>query len=393
MQKLWEKQGKTLDAKVEAFTVGKDFLLDMELLEEDCLVNEAHAKALAKAKIISWHEFEEIKKALEELKGKAVEGKFGIMPGQEDIHTAVENFLTEKLGATGKKIHAGKSRNDQIAADLLLYSKKKLSELQEKTACLAAELEKFAEKHKSTKMPGYTHSRKAMPSTMGIWAGSFADSLKDDIKLMESLKEWINKSPMGAAAGYGTSLALDNEMVAKQLGFAKTQENPLYAINSRGKYESTVLFALCELMLSLNKLASDIIIFSGEHFGFLELPEEICTGSSIMPHKKNPDVFEILRAKNAEMQSYLFHSLANQNSLPSGYNRDSQLGKKPLMEGFALAEECVGIALHVFPKIEVNEENCAKAISEGMLSAEKATAMAKKGVPFREAYKKASETG
>jgi argininosuccinate lyase len=236
-------------------------------------------------------------------------------------------------------------------------------------------------------MPGYTHSRKAMPSTMGIWAGSFVESMKDDIELMETAKKWIDKCPLGAAAGYGTSIELDKEMVAKGLGFEKVQENTLYAINSRGKYESAVLFALSELMLSLNKLASDIIIFSGEHFGFLELPEEICTGSSIMPHKKNPDVFEILRAKNAEMQSFLFNSLVNQNSLPSGYNRDAQLGKKPLIEGFALAEECVGIALHVFPKIKVNEEKCAQAISEEMLSAEKAIAMAKNGMPFREAYK------
>ncbi|MCX6802233.1 MAG: argininosuccinate lyase [Candidatus Diapherotrites archaeon] len=387
MQKLWGKHGKKLDAQVEAFTVGKDFLLDMELLDEDCAVNEAHAKALAKAKIISWHEFEEIKKALGELKAKGKEGKFAIKPEQEDIHTAVENFLTEKLGAAGKKIHVGKSRNDQAAADLLLYSKKKLSELQEKTAALAVELEKFAEKNSHIKMPGYTHSRKAMPSTARIWAGSFVESLKDDIELMESVKALTNKSPLGAAAGYGTSLALDKGMVAKELGFAKVHENPLYAINSRDKYESAVLFSMCELMLTLNKLATDIIIFSGEHFCFLELPEEICTGSSIMPHKKNPDVFEILRAKNAEMQSYLFNSLVNQNSLPSGYNRDMQLGKEPLIRGFALAGECVGIALHVLPKIKVNEENCLAAVSEEMLSAEKAIAMAKKGVPFREAYK------
>ncbi|MEM0360117.1 MAG: argininosuccinate lyase [Candidatus Diapherotrites archaeon] len=387
MEKLWEKTGKALDAKIEAFTVGKDFLLDMELVEEDCAVNEAHAKALAKAKTISWHEFGEIKKALAELKVKASKGEFKILSGQEDVHTAVENFLTEKLGATGKKIHAGKSRNDQIAADILLYSKKKLSGLLEKTKALKEELEKLAEKNKSIKMPGYTHSRKAMPSTVGLWMESFAESLKDDIELMESVKHFISKSPMGAAAGYGSSLALDKEAIAKDLGFAKAQKNPLYAINSRGKYESAVLFALCELMLSLNKLATDIVLFSGEHYGFLELPEEICTGSSIMPQKKNPDVFELLRAKNAEMQSFLFHSLANQNSLPSGYNRDAQLGKKPLMEGFETAMDCVEIALRALPKIKVNAEKCESAITGEMLSAEKAIEMAKKGVPFREAYK------
>jgi len=388
MSKLWIATGKKCDSLVEEFCSGADSELDLELVEMDCAVNEAHAKQLVKTGILSGTELKKIQLVLKEIVKLHKKREFKISKEQEDVHTAIENFLVEKLGSSGKKIHAGKSRNDQCAADLLLYSKKKLKEVSEETKKLKKEIEKFSEKNSEVKMPGYTHSRKAMPSTIGLWASSFVSALGDDISLMKSVAEWIDKCPMGSAAGYGTSIALNKQEISKELGFSSEQENSLYAVGlARGKYESAALFSLAELMLSLNKLASDIILFSGSHFGFLELIESICTGSSIMPHKKNPDVFELVRAKNSELQSLLFQSLVGQNSIPSGYNRDLQIGKKSLVSGFKIVLGCTEILSHVFPKIEVNEEKCAGAISDEMFSAKKTVELAKKGVPFREAYK------
>ena len=388
--KLWNK-GYSLNKEIEKFTVGNDFLIDKGLVRYDVFGSIAHAMMLGKMGIFSDSDLEKIRKALVEILRLSEKNEFQISIEDEDVHTAIENFLTKKLGNLGKKIHTARSRNDQILVDMRLYSKERLLEVQKSVLGLASALAEAAEKNKQIPMPGYTHSRKAMPSSIGLYFGSFAESLIDDLELIEEAYEINDQCPLGSGAGYGLSLNVDRQLVSGLLGFEKVQNNVLYVQNSRGKFESICIFALSAVMSDLARLANDLIIFSMSEFGFFELPDELCTGSSIMPQKKNPDVFELARAKAAKVDSNLFLVKSLLNKLPSGYNRDLQLTKEPLMESFDITLATLRIFGIVIKEIKVNREKCVEACSQEIFATEKAYELVKKGVPFRTAYQKAAK--
>ena len=332
MAKLWKKTAD-LDAEMEKFTVGNDYILDMELVEADALGSIAHAKMLSTIGILTGEEFRRLQKALAEVIELRGRGEFRIELAQEDVHTAIEEYLTAKLGDLGKKIHTGRSRNDQVLVDIRIYTRDKLLEVQRETLLLADTLAAFGQKHHHVPMPGRTHTQRAMPSSVGLWVGAFAESLADDLMLLQTAAELNNQCPLGSAASYGVPLPLDRQLVADLLGFAKVQNNVLYANNSRGKIEAIVLFALTEITHDLAKLAGDLILFSIPEFGYFTLPEKYFAGSSIMPQKRNPCQLELTRAKSAAVEAALFRVLNITRALPSGYNRDFQETKEPLMQG------------------------------------------------------------
>ena len=335
--KLWEK-GYELNKEIEKFSVGEDYVLDQKLVEADVLGSIAHARMLASIKILSQTEFRKLKGALLEILKLNKEGKFIICQEDEDVHTAIENYLTEKLGNLGKKIHTARSRNDQVIVDLRLYSKERLLDIEETVLQFCQSLLTFCQKNKEVPMPGYTHSRRAMPSSVALWAGAFLESLLDDLILLQSAYKINNQCPLGSAASYGVALNIDRRLTSEILGFEKVQNNVLYVNNSRGKVEAIILSSLSQVMLDLGKLAEDLILFTREEFDFFTLPDELCPGSSIMPQKKNPAALEIVRAKSSSINSYLFQVMNILNGLPSGYNRDLQLTKEPLMKGLEATE-------------------------------------------------------
>lgn len=384
--KLWEK-GTKLDKEIEKFTIGNDYLADQELVEYDCIASIAHAKMLFKIGILKKSEVKKLEKELNAIIALNKKGKFALKQEDEDAHTKIENHLTLKLGALGEKIHTARSRNDQVLAALRLYSRDKLLDLRKKTALLIDALKKLAARNKNVKMPGYTHMRKAMPSSVSLWSGAFAESFGNTIKMLEFVSDFINQSPMGTAAGYGAPLEIDRKFTASLLKFGKIIENPLYAQNSRGKIESLILFAMSYITMDINKLATDLLLFSTEEFGYVKLPDKLVTGSSIMPHKKNPDALELLRAKSAVVDSYLFQIIGIAKSLPSGYNRDLQLTKEPLINGFKTTEECITVMTLVISKISFDRERCEKAMTKELYATEEVYKLVKKGVPFREAYR------
>jgi len=386
MAKLWQKN-VDLDSEIERFTVGEDYLLDMELLAADVLGSIAHAKMLSAIGILTEDEFLRLKDALKQVLDMQGRGEFQIKPSQEDVHTAVEEHLVEKLGELGKKIHTGRSRNDQVLVDTRLYLRDRLLAIEYETALLADTLAAFGHKWREAPMPGRTHTQRAMPSSVGLWTGAFAESLTDDLGLLHAAAELNDQCPLGSAASYGVSLPLDRQMVADLLGFAKVQNNVLYANNSRGKIEAVVLFALTEITHDLAKLANDLIFFSIPELGYFSLPEKYCPGSSIMPQKKNPGPLELIRAKSAAVEAALFRVLNVTRALPSGYNRDFQETKQPMMEGLRVTEASLKVARLIFENLTVNEEVLLKSFTPELFAADEALEMARKGVPFRDAYK------
>jgi len=385
--KLWEKENGTLDREIEAFTVGKDYLADQKLVKFDCIASTAHAKMLEKNGIITSFEFEQLRKCLAEISDLAGNNEFEIKMQDEDCHTAIENFLVAKLGKTGQKIHSFRSRNDQVMAALRLYMRNEIAQTETTASGLVNELKIFSKKNKKIKMPGYTHMRKAMPSTAGIWASAFAESFCDGIKLLKSCGKLVDQNPLGSAAGYGLPAEINREITTKLLGFNKTQKNPLYCANSRGKFEAIAIFPLSQLMLDINKLATDMLLFSTEEFGYFILPKEFLTGSSLMPQKRNPDALELLRANSHTVQAELFRTLNILSNLPSGYNRDFQLTKEALINAFETTKASLKIAAKVISRLEVDKEKCAQAMAPEIFAAEKALEKTQKGIPFREAYK------
>ncbi|RLG15294.1 MAG: argininosuccinate lyase [Candidatus Nanohalarchaeota archaeon] len=383
--KLWQKK-YTLNKQVEDFTVGNDHVLDQRLIKYDCAASIAHAKTLKKAGILKEQELKDIVKELNSIIGLEKKGKFNIKKEQEDCHTAIEAHLTKALGDTGKKIHTARSRNDQVQTALRLYYKDELNDCKNKAENLIKILSIFRKKHSTVEFPGYTHTRKAMPSSIILWTDSFIDSMKDNIKLLIHTSDLINQSPLGTGAGYGIPLEIDREYTRKLLGF-KTLQNPIYVQNSRGKFESTIIHSLAQIMFDLNKIASDIIIFTMPEFAYFELPDELCTGSSIMPHKKNPDVLELVRARYHIVLSCEFQVKTMTANLISGYHRDLQLTKEPPMKAFDITKETLSVMTLVFQNLEVNEERCKSAMTEELYATEKAYDLVKKGTPFRDAYK------
>jgi argininosuccinate lyase len=384
--KLWQK-GYKLNKQIEEFTVGNDYILDQKLIKYDCLASIAHAKMLGKIGILNKSEVQKITKELAHIISLDKMGKFKIKKEQEDCHTAIENQLTKKLGSLGGKIHTARSRNDQVLTALRLYYKEEIKNIENLIGDFDKTLGKFIKKYSTIKFPGYTHTRKAMPSSISLWAGALRDSMRDNLKLAKIAMELIDQSPLGTGAGYGVPLKIDRNYTAKMLGFAKIQRNPIYAQNSRGKFESTILHALTQIMLDLNKIATDLILFSLPEFGYFELPREFCTGSSIMPQKKNPDVLELLRAKYHVVVACGFQIKNITVNLISGYHRDLQLTKEPVMKGLDTTKSSISIINLIFSKLKVNKENCAKGMTDELYATQKAYELVEKGMPFREAYK------
>ncbi len=376
MAKLWQKDYRLLK-EIGEFTSGEDSMLDNELVEADVLSNIAHVEMLNSIDMLSNAEASELKRGLKEILKLHKEGNFKIHCSEEDVHTAIENYLTKKYGEVGQKIHVGRSRNDQVISDLRIYSKEKLLFLGEPLLDLIETLLKFAEKNKDIPMVGYTHSRKAMPSSVGLWAGAFVESLVDDLRLLRTAYILNNRSPLGSAASYGVDLEINRELLRELLGFEKIQNNLLYVNNSRGKIESIILFALTQVMLDLAKLSEDLILFTREEFEYFILPNEVLLGSSIMPQKKNPDVLEQIRARYVQVESYLFMVLNILKGLPSGYNGDLQLTKEPLIRGFKITELSLKVMDIVISKLKVNESNLVKGFSKEVFAADEATRLAK----------------
>ena len=384
--KLWQKNYK-LNKDVEKFTVGQDYILDQHLVKYDCLASIAHAQMLGKIGLLKKSEVKKLIKSLQEIISLDAKGKFKILPEQEDCHTAIENYLTKKLGILGQKIHTARSRNDQVLVALRLYYKDNLKICNGLSEKFIISLQNFSKFYGKIEFPGYTHTRKAMPSSIKMWTESFIDSMQDNLKSLAYVEDLIDQSPLGTAAGYGLPLKIDRNFTAKILGFKKFQQNPIYTQNSRGKFESAILHALAQIMFDMNKISSDLIIFSMTEFGYFELPKEFCTGSSIMPQKKNPDVLELLRAKYHIIVSYEAQIRSITSNLISGYNRDFQLLKEPVFKSFSIASESLFILAEVFKNLEVNQEKCKNALSSELYATAEVYKLVEKGMSFREAYR------
>jgi len=386
MPKLWDK-GYELDQLTERFTVGEDYLLDEALIEADVLGSIAHARMLREIGILSAPEFARLKRELVHILKDSEEGRFKVRPRDEDVHTAVENRLVKELGPLGKKLHTARSRNDQVLLDLRLYLREKLLEAKSAATDLAEVLVRFAHKHRLVPIPGRTHTQRAMPSSVGLWAGAFAEALLDDLTLLEAAYTLVNQCPLGSAASYGVAVPIDRQLTSDLLGFARVQNNVLYANNSRGKFEAVVLFALTATMQDIAKMSNDLIWMSIPELGYFELPEEFCPGSSIMPQKRNPGPLEVARALSASVEACLFEVLGIISKLPSGYNRDFQYTKGPVMRGFDLTTSSLRMLTRLVPALKVNKKRCLEAFTPELFAADEALRLAEKGVPFRDAYR------
>ncbi|MBS0290040.1 MAG: argininosuccinate lyase [Proteobacteria bacterium] len=384
--KLWEK-GYQIDNLVEKFMTGDDPDLDEVLIEYDCLGSMAHAKMLAKIGVLTSHEADQLSLALHHIIHLAKTGDFTVQFQEEDVHTAIENALTNQLGDLGKKLHTARSRNDQIILDLRLYARDKIICLMSEILKVSEVLCLFAKKHRTIPIPGRTHFQRAMPSSMGLWSLAFAESMLDNMVLLQSTYRLIDQNPLGSAASYGVSLDIDRQYTAQLLGFESVQNNVLYVNNSRGKFESVILSCCVQIMNDLSKIATDIIIFCTPEFGYLVLPDKFCPGSSLMPQKRNPCPLELIRAKSATLQALLFQVLEIIRGLPSGYNRDFQETKRPLMQGFETTLMALAVFRRVFAEIEVDKTQCLRSFSSELFATDKVLALVKEGIPFRDAYR------
>lgn len=386
-QKLWEKNVQ-VNAEIDRFTVGRDRELDIYLAKHDVLGSMAHITMLESIGLLT---AEELKVLLEELKAiyaSAERGEFVIEDGIEDVHSQVELMLTRKLGDVGKKIHSGRSRNDQVLLDLKLFTREQLRGVAEAVEDLFRVLIAQSNRYKDVLMPGYTHLQIAMPSSFGLWFGAYAESLVDDMMFLQAAYKMCNRNPLGSAAGYGSSFPLDREMTTRLLGFDSMNYNVVYAQMGRGKMERNVAFALASIAGTLSKLAFDACMFSSQNFGFVKLPDECTTGSSIMPHKKNPDVFELTRAKCNKIQGLPQQIMLIMNNLPSGYFRDLQIIKEVFLPAFEELEDCLQMATYIMEKIKINEHILDDDKYLYMFSVEEVNRLASEGMPFRDAYKK-----
>ena len=386
--KLWQKGGE-LDQEIERFTVGNDYLLDQRLVPFDCQASAAHARMLAQIGLLTPPELGQLLEGLAEIEVLAGNGEFLITAQDEDCHTAIENFLVAKYGEVGKKIHCTRSRNDQVLTALRLYEKDQLRKLQQELENFISGLESLIAKNGSVQMPGYTHMRPAMPSSMALWLGCFRDSVQDDLISLKSVFDLIDQSPLGTAAGYGVPVfPIDRNLTRELLNFARVQENPIYAQLSRGKFEGMLVSLCSQVMLGLNKLSSDLLLFSMKEFGFVSLPAKMCTGSSIMPQKKNPDVLELIRAKYHVVLAEEFKIKGMIGNLISGYHRDFQLLKEAVFNAFDITNASLRVMNILLGELEINVDNCQRAMSEELYATEKAYLLVKEqGISFRDAYR------
>ena len=384
--KLWEKNVQ-LNKEIERFTVGRDRELDVFLAKYDVLGSMAHITMLESIGLLAADELKILLEELREIYKLADEGKFVIEDGIEDVHSQVELMLTRKLGVVGKKIHSGRSRNDQVLVDLKLYARSEIRTIAEAANGLFNELQKQSEKYKNVLMPGYTHMQVAMPSSFGLWFGAYAESLADDMQLLLAAYRVTNRNPLGSAAGYGSSFPLDRQMTTDLLGFDSMDYNVVYAQMGRGKTERNIAFAMAGIASTLSKLAFDACLFNSQNFGFVKLPTECTTGSSIMPHKKNPDVFELIRAKSNKLQSLPVQITMMMNNLPSGYSRDFQLIKEVFMPAFEELIDCLQMTEYIIARTEVNEHIIDDPRYDAMFSVEEVNRRVLSGTSFRDAYK------
>ncbi|MBL7750842.1 MAG: argininosuccinate lyase [Chitinophagaceae bacterium] len=385
--KLWQKNQASL-AQVEKFTVGRDKEFDLQLAPFDVLGSIAHVIMLEKVGLLQKNEMEELVSALRSIYQDIDEGNFQLDESVEDIHSQVELILTRKLGDTGKKIHSARSRNDQVLVDIKLYLRHELESLVHTIAPFFELLQTKSEAHKDDLLPGYTHLQLAMPSSFGLWFGAYAESLVDDLITLQSAYEVVNKNPLGSAAGYGSSFPINRSLTTRLLGFSDLNYNVVYAQMSRGKTERIVAQALANLADTLSKMSMDACIFLNQHFGFISFPAELTTGSSIMPHKKNPDVFELIRSHCNRIKALPNEIMMMTTNLPSGYHRDLQLLKEHLFPAFSTLRDCLQMAGLMFQHMEVKKDLLKDEKFKYLFSVEEVNKLVNQGMPFRDAYKK-----
>lgn len=387
MAKLWDK-GFEINAEIERYTVGRDRELDLYLAQDDVLGSMAHITMLESIGLLEKNELAALLAQLKEIHAQILQGDFQIEDGIEDVHSQVELMLTRSLGEMGKKIHSGRSRNDQVLVDLRLFTRRQLRLIVDDVCSLFRELQIQSERYKNVLMPGYTHLQVAMPSSFGLWFGAYAESLVDDMMMLQAAYRQTNRNPLGSAAGYGSSFPLDRSMTTRLLGFDSMDYNVVYAQMGRGKTERNVAFALASVASTVSKMAFDACMYNSQNFAFVRLPKECTTGSSIMPHKKNPDVFELTRAKCNKLQALPQQIMMIMNNLPSGYFRDLQIIKEVFLPAFQELRDCLQMSAYIIRKMEVNEEILSDSRYDLMFSVEEVNRLATEGMPFRDAYKK-----
>lgn len=385
-KKLWEKNFE-VSKEIERFTVGRDRELDLYLAKYDVLGSMAHITMLQSINLLTPEELQSLRSELKNIYKIAEDGSFEIEEGVEDVHSQVELMLTRKLGDMGKKIHSGRSRNDQVLVDLKLFTRHALKEIVALVKVLFDELISKSNQYKEVLMPGYTHLQIAMPSSFGLWFGAYAESLTDDMLFLQAAYKQTNRNPLGSAAGYGSSFPLDRTLTTNLLGFDSMNYNVVYAQMGRGKMERNVAFALATVAGTLSKMAFDACLFNSQNFNFIRLPKECTTGSSIMPHKKNPDVFELIRAKSNKLQGLPQQIMLIMNNLPAGYFRDLQLIKEVFLPAFDELKDCLQMSAYIINKMKVNEHILENPMYEPMFSVEEVNRLAAAGMPFRDAYK------
>lgn len=385
-QKLWEKNVQ-VDHEVDIFTVGKDREMDLYLAKYDVLGSMAHITMLESIGLLTKEELNVLLAELRNIYAVADRGEFIIEEGIEDVHSQVELMLTRRLGDMGKKIHSGRSRNDQVLLDLKLFTRSQIQELVELVSGLFDVLISQSNRYKDVLLPGYTHLQVAMPSSFGLWFGAYAESLVDDLQLMQAAYRICNRNPLGSAAGYGSSFPLNRQMTTDLLGFDSLDYNVVYAQMGRGKMERTVAFAMAGIAATLSKLAFDACMFNSQNFGFIKLPDQFTTGSSIMPHKKNPDVFELTRAKCNKFQGLPQQIILISNNLPSGYFRDLQIIKEVFLPAFDELKDCLRMVTHMMREVKVNEHILDDDKYSLLFSVEEVNRRVLAGMPFRDAYK------
>lgn len=389
--KLWEK-GLEIDKRIEAFTVGDDREIDLHLAKYDIMASLAHAEMLNKTALISDEELKSLVSGLELIKKQIQEGTFVIESDFEDVHSKIEHELTAALGDVGKKIHTARSRNDQVLVALHLYLKDNIELIHTKVKRLFDVLLDLSRTYQDHFMPGYTHFQRAMPSSFGLWLSAYAELLVDDAYQLKAAYKMVDQNPLGSAAGYGSSFPIDRNETTELLNFGALKINSLAAQLSRGKTERAVAYGISSLAFTLNKFATDICLFLSQEFGFISFPDSLTTGSSIMPHKKNPDVFELIRAKCNGLQSVQTHLSLLTNNLPSGYHRDFQLLKRPLIHAIGETTEILDIFIFAIQQMEVENLNPNSPEYANLFSVDSINALVKEGVPFRDAYKLIAES-
>lgn len=385
--KLWEKNFE-VNKEIERFTVGRDREMDLYLAKYDVLGSMAHITMLESIGLLGSDELQPLLTELKAIYHTCEKGEFVIEDGVEDVHSQVELMLTRKLGDMGKKIHSGRSRNDQVLVDLKLFTRHELIDVVEGVKVLFDELIQKSNQYKDVLMPGYTHLQIAMPSSFGLWFGAYSESLADDMLFLLAAYRMTNRNPLGSAAGYGSSFPLNRTMTTQLLGFDSMDYNVVYAQMGRGKMERNVAFAMATVAGTLAKMAYDACLFNCQNFQFVKLPKECTTGSSIMPHKKNPDVFELIRAKSNKLQSLPQQIMLIMNNLPVGYFRDLQIIKEVFLPAFDELKDCLQMAAYIINKMAVNEHILDNPMYDPMFSVEEVNRLAANGMPFRDAYKK-----